>query len=71
MMAIELVVPGSLTPDPALAKAVVSGCGAKGVVTLSCGIYGNVIRLLPPLVISDELLTEGLDVIEEVLRSTV
>jgi 4-aminobutyrate aminotransferase/(S)-3-amino-2-methylpropionate transaminase len=69
MMAIELVVPGSLTPDPSLAKAIVEECGARGVVTLSCGTYGNVVRLLPPLVISEELLIEGLDVIGEVLRS--
>ena len=71
MMAMELVVPGTLDPDAALAKAIVAGCGAQGVVTLSCGTYGNVIRLLPPLVISDELLHEGLDVIEEVLRSKI
>jgi len=71
MMAMELVAPGTLDPDAALAKAIVAGCGAQGVVTLSCGTYGNVIRLLPPLVISDELLHEGLDVIEEVLRSKI
>ena len=37
--------------------------------TLSCGMFGNVIRLLPPLVISDELLLEGLQVLEDALLS--
>jgi 4-aminobutyrate aminotransferase-like enzyme len=37
---------------------------AAGVMVLTCGTYGNVIRLLPPLVIPDHLLAEGLDVLE-------
>lgn len=35
---------------------------------LTCGTYGNVVRLLPPLVISDELLTDGLDVLASAVR---
>ena len=69
MMAIELVVPGTLEPDPALAKAVVARCAEQGVITLSCGTYGNVLRLLPPLIIDDGLLDDGLDVLCEALRS--
>jgi 4-aminobutyrate aminotransferase/(S)-3-amino-2-methylpropionate transaminase len=65
MIAVELVAPGSLKPDPALAKALVAACGAKGVITLSCGTHGNVLRLLPPLVIDEKLLSEGLDVLAE------
>ncbi len=38
------------------------GCHAAGVIVLSCGTFGNVLRFLPPLTISDDLLTEGLDV---------
>ena len=40
------------------------------VVLLTCGTYGNVIRLLPPLVISDDLLDEGITVLADVLRAT-
>ncbi len=69
MIACELVVPGTLEPDAALAKAVVTECGANGVIALSCGTYGNVLRLLPPLVISDDLLNDGLDVLESALRA--
>ncbi len=63
MMAIELVKPGSLEPDPELTAKVAAACHAQGVLTLVCGTYGNVIRLLPPLVIDDELLADGLQVL--------
>jgi len=68
MMAIELVRPGTLEPDPALAKAVVATCAEHGVIALSCGTYGNVLRLLPPLVIEQPLLEEGLDILLSALR---
>ena len=42
-------------------------CPQQGVLVLTCGTYGNVIRLLPPLVISEELLLEGLQVLEDAL----
>ena len=63
MVAIELVTPGTTDPDPVEAGRISAACHQQGVVTLTCGTYGNVLRFLPPLVISDELLTEGLDVI--------
>ncbi|AKU17580.1 4-aminobutyrate--2-oxoglutarate transaminase [Luteipulveratus mongoliensis] len=63
MLAVEIVKPGTLEPDAELTAAVAKKCHEQGVVILTCGTYGNVIRLLPPLVISDELLTEGLDVL--------
>ncbi|HRN29481.1 MAG TPA: 4-aminobutyrate--2-oxoglutarate transaminase [Terrimesophilobacter sp.] len=63
MVAIELVKPGTTEPDAALAKAVAAYAHRNGVILLTCGTYGNVIRLLPPLVISDELLDEGLDIL--------
>ena len=69
MMAIELVRPGTLEPDAALAKAVVAWCADQGVITLSCGTFGNVIRLLPPLVIEEALLAEGLDILAGALRA--
>ncbi len=65
MLAIELVNgAGDLTPNAALTAAVNTACHAQGLVTLTCGTYGNVFRFLPPLVASDELLTEGLDLFE-------
>jgi 4-aminobutyrate aminotransferase/(S)-3-amino-2-methylpropionate transaminase len=65
MQAIELVVPGTLEPDPDSAGRIAAACLRAGVIVLTCGTWGNVIRLLPPLVISDQLLEESLDVLSE------
>ena len=66
MLAIELVNgAGDITPNAALTAAVNTACHAAGLVTLTCGTYGNVFRFLPPLAAGDDLLTEGLDVFEE------
>jgi 4-aminobutyrate aminotransferase / (S)-3-amino-2-methylpropionate transaminase / 5-aminovalerate transaminase len=65
MMAVELVKPGTLDPDPPLAAKIAAHCHAAGVVVLTCGTYGNVLRFLPPLVIGEDLLNDGLDVIEQ------
>ena len=54
-------------PTPELATAVTSTAREKGLVLLSCGLYGNVIRILVPLVISDPDLAQGLDLLEESL----
>ena len=64
MIAIELVHPGSMTPDPELAQRVAKACHAEGVLVLTAGTYGNVLRFLPPLTIPEHLLVEGLDVLE-------
>ena len=69
MLALELVKPGTKTPDAAAAKEIAAACLAEGVIILTCGTYGNVIRLLPPLVISEELLSDGLDVLEAAIRA--
>jgi len=69
MMAIELVDPATGKPDAALTSRVAAGAHAQGVVVLTCGTYGNVIRFLPPLSISDDLLREGLDVVAEALAT--
>ena len=63
MMALELVRPGTLDPDPEAAAAVSAACHQQGVLTLVCGTFGNVIRMLPPLVIGEDLLLDGLDVL--------
>jgi 4-aminobutyrate aminotransferase/(S)-3-amino-2-methylpropionate transaminase len=65
MQAIELVVPGTLEPDPDSAGRIATACLRAGVIVLTCGTWGSVIRLLPPLVISDQLLEESLDVLSE------
>lgn len=65
MIAVELVADADRTPDPESLAKVLSFCHSRGLVLLSAGTYGNVIRMLPPLVISDALLNEGLDVLEE------
>ena len=72
MMAIEVVVPdGSKTPDPALARAVVAGCARRGVVMLACGTYGNVVRMLPPLVTELTLVDDAMDVLAEAFAESV
>ncbi|MBU8859002.1 MULTISPECIES: 4-aminobutyrate--2-oxoglutarate transaminase [unclassified Micromonospora] len=63
MLAVEIVQPGTLTPDPAATAAISAACHAAGLLTLTCGTYGNVLRFLPPLVISDDDLGRGLHIL--------
>jgi 4-aminobutyrate aminotransferase/(S)-3-amino-2-methylpropionate transaminase len=70
MMAIELTQPGTITPDAARTAAVNAFCHAHGVVTLTCGTWGNVFRFLPPLSIGDDLLEEAFDVVAEAFATT-
>ncbi|MGC2485554.1 MAG: 4-aminobutyrate--2-oxoglutarate transaminase [Acidimicrobiales bacterium] len=69
MQAIELVEPGTKTPNAVAAKAVLAYCQQQGVIALLCGTDGNVLRLLPPLIISDEQLADGLAVVSAGVRS--
>ena len=69
MQAIELVEPGTKTPNTAAMNAVVKYCQSKGVLILTAGTYSNVVRFLPPLVITDELLRDALNVLDEALAS--
>ncbi|MBX3694358.1 MAG: 4-aminobutyrate--2-oxoglutarate transaminase [Steroidobacteraceae bacterium] len=55
-------------PDPDLTKRLVQAAGRRGLVLLSCGIHGNVIRFLAPLTIEDALLDEGLGLLEAALE---
>jgi 4-aminobutyrate aminotransferase / (S)-3-amino-2-methylpropionate transaminase / 5-aminovalerate transaminase len=64
MIAIELTKPGTLDPAPATAAAIAAACHKQGLIVLTCGTFGNVLRFLPPLVIGEDLLEEGLDIIE-------
>jgi 4-aminobutyrate aminotransferase/(S)-3-amino-2-methylpropionate transaminase len=67
MLAIELIKSGTMEPNSELTGALAKACHAQGVVVLTAGTYGNVFRFLPPLTIGDDLLNEGLDVLEEQL----
>jgi 4-aminobutyrate aminotransferase/(S)-3-amino-2-methylpropionate transaminase len=70
MVAMELVRNGDPhAPDADLAKALVKEAAARGLILLSCGIYGNVVRFLVPLTASDEIVSEGLDIVADSLRA--
>lgn len=69
MLAIEFVRPGTHEPDADAAKHVAGYANSHGVLTLTAGTYGNVIRLLPPLVIGEELLRDALGILEAGVRS--
>jgi 4-aminobutyrate aminotransferase/(S)-3-amino-2-methylpropionate transaminase len=69
MQAIELVKPGTKDPNPEAMNAIVKYCQSKGVLVLTAGTYGNVVRFLPPIVITDDLLRDALGVLEEALAS--
>ncbi|MEE6177585.1 4-aminobutyrate--2-oxoglutarate transaminase [Mycobacterium sp. 050134] len=68
MIAVELVKSGSADPDAELAKKWSMAAHAAGVIVLTCGMFGNIIRLLPPLTITDELLSEGLELVGNLLH---
>ena len=68
MVAVELVVPGTRTPDPVEAARISAACHAAGVVTLTCGTWGNVVRLLPPLTIGEDLLADALGVLVDAIE---
>lgn len=67
MIAVEFVDPDNAEPDAKLTSALAAAAHAAGVVVLTAGTFGNVVRFLPPLTISDELLAEGLDVLTGLL----
>jgi 4-aminobutyrate aminotransferase/(S)-3-amino-2-methylpropionate transaminase len=69
MIAMELVRDGDPhAPDVDLTRALVKRAAEKGLVILSCGVYGNVIRFLAPLTASDAIVREGLAIVADSLR---
>ena len=69
MLAIELVEDREkLTPAADKAKALIKYCFDNGLILLSCGLYGNVIRFMMPLIISEQDLDKGMDIIDQGLR---
>lgn len=72
MIAIELVTDGTIvTPNTELTQAIIAGAKEAGLILLSCGFYGNVIRFLPALTIEDEILDEGMNKFEELFISLI
>jgi 4-aminobutyrate aminotransferase/(S)-3-amino-2-methylpropionate transaminase len=69
MIAVELVVPGSKEPNSEAMSKAIAYCQQNGVLILSAGTYNNVIRFLPPLVISEELLNDACDVLDAAFAS--
>jgi 4-aminobutyrate aminotransferase/(S)-3-amino-2-methylpropionate transaminase len=65
MIAIELVKPGSKEPNGDVLGKVVKYAQQKGVLFLTAGTYGNVLRFLPPLVISDDLVKDAMSILDE------
>jgi 4-aminobutyrate aminotransferase / (S)-3-amino-2-methylpropionate transaminase / 5-aminovalerate transaminase len=70
MIAVELVQAGTIVPDAALTAAVAAEARRNGVIVLTCGTDGNVLRFLPPLTIGEDLLEEALDVIAAAFEAT-
>jgi 4-aminobutyrate aminotransferase/(S)-3-amino-2-methylpropionate transaminase len=68
MIAVELVQAGTDAPNPELARAIAAAAHREGVIVLTCGTYGNVLRFLPPLSISDDLLHDALDVLTAIFE---
>jgi len=70
MIAIEFVMAGTDTPDAERTNRIARYCHENGVLVLTAGTYGNVIRFLPPMTISDELLAEALEVLDSGIAAT-
>ena len=72
MIAMELVQDGDAQrPDPVLTKSLVTAAADRGLILLSCGIRGNVIRFLPALTIPENLIDEGMDLVAKSLDDCV
>ena len=70
MTAFELVTAhGGGDPDAAAAKALAADCLERGLMILTCGVFGETVRLLAPLTIQPRVLKEGLDILEDALVS--
>ncbi len=70
MVAVEIVGADGHTPEPVRAGSISAYCHSQGVVTLTCGTYGNVLRFLPPLVMPERLLEEAFDVVAAAFDAT-
>lgn len=71
MNAVEFNLPGSKTPNPDFTNKVRQKALDNGLILLTCGVYGNVIRFLAPITIPDDVFAESLDILEESIREAV
>ncbi|MEU0082069.1 aspartate aminotransferase family protein [Micromonospora tulbaghiae] len=71
MLAVEFVHPGSVEPDAALTTRVFEACRAGGLLVGKGGLYGNVIRMGPPLTLTEDEAREGLAIMTEAIRSSI
>jgi 4-aminobutyrate aminotransferase len=69
MVATEFNKPAQAEPDAGFAEAVRQKALDNGLILLTCGVYGNVIRFLPPLTVGDATFTEALDILEDTMVS--
>ena len=69
MVAIELVGEDGITPNQPATAQIASACHKAGLLVLTAGTYSNVIRILAPLVIPDELLETGLEILSKAVAS--
>lgn len=68
MNAVEFKIPGSATPNPEFTNRVREKALEKGLILLTCGVFGNVVRFLAPITIEDEIFNEALDILGSTLR---
>ncbi len=71
MLAMELVADNALTPDPDLTAAVTKATTARGLITIRAGLFGNCVRFLPPLTITDEQIDEALALLDDAFSAAV
>lgn len=71
MLAMELVQDEALTPDPDLTAAITKATTERGLITIRAGLFGNCVRFLPPLAISDEQIDEALAVLDEAFAAAI
>ncbi|MEH1028616.1 aspartate aminotransferase family protein [Micromonospora profundi] len=70
MLGVEFVVPGTSEPDPALTNRVFEACRTGGLLAGKGGLYGNVLRMGPPLTLTEEEAREGLAILVDAIRSS-
>ena len=58
-------------PDEDLTKKIVNNAFKKGLLLITCGVYNNVIRVIPPIIIENELLEKGLDILDEAIKASI
>ena len=71
MVGVEISQPGGRTPDPEAVKRIQKACLARNLLLLNCGTYGNVIRWIPPLVVTEQQINEGLAIFEKAVQESV